>query len=51
MNEKTIDFKNINLKDLAAVVSEKLKEHELDCTLVLKHIFPTEKIKKNWQAF
>lgn len=34
MNIKSIDLKNINLKDLAARVSKKLKEHGLDCTLV-----------------
>jgi len=34
MKEKTIDFKNITLKDFAAIVSKKLKEHNLDCTLV-----------------
>jgi len=34
VKEKIIDFKNLTLKEFAAIVSKKLKEHKLDCTLV-----------------
>jgi hypothetical protein len=34
MKEIAMDPKNITLKELAAIVSKKLKEHKLDCTLV-----------------
>lgn len=34
MKDQNVNFNNITLKDLASIVSKKLKEHNLDCTLV-----------------